>query len=480
MGTPAEHRSLLAHLINVRTPYSYETPRFVLMCEGITELTEELEPDPEDIQYICEKTKTTNVKSYSKKLEVDMTYVKDNEIINYANYLLRTMPVGQKAAGDYVRLNKDELMYSTADSYIAIRQRATVYPESIGGSAEDPLHSKFSMGSAGDQVVGYITINNSSGYTTYSWTQANLEVPYVTKIGDISIEDFYKNMTIQADADDHTKITFKLQGINGSTIKLYKGVGQEVSIESIPTWDGNECTFKVACSSLFGNDTDTSKKVTLSFQQIKGAESSITTHPLIFNLIKGELPTPIISTPTEGKVTRDSYIVFSGTAHEFAKVELTNPDISGSTIEVLADANGRFSANMPLVDNKENSINYKQTVNTQVSDVTTRKVNRLGTPTITTSTDDQVASQFNLQGTGLKGATITLFKDGVRVNLNNTSDADKVNSQGEFTITPSSPLTTGKYKFTVVQSLGGITSPVSNEVEITITTNEHEEVLEAP
>jgi hypothetical protein len=97
MGTPAEHRSLLAHLINVRIPYSYENPKFVLMCEGITELTEELDPDSEDIKYICEKTKTTNVKSYSKKLEVDMAYVKDNEVINYANYLLRAMPVGKKS-----------------------------------------------------------------------------------------------------------------------------------------------------------------------------------------------------------------------------------------------------------------------------------------------------------------------------------------------------------------------------------------------
>ena len=42
MGTPAESRSLVAHLINARIPYSYETPKFLLMCEGITELTEEL------------------------------------------------------------------------------------------------------------------------------------------------------------------------------------------------------------------------------------------------------------------------------------------------------------------------------------------------------------------------------------------------------------------------------------------------------
>lgn len=96
MGTPAESRSLVAHLINARIPYSYETPKFLLMCEGITELTEELNPDTEEIQYICETTKTTNIKSYSKKLEVDMAYIRDNELINYANYLIRTMGTGKK------------------------------------------------------------------------------------------------------------------------------------------------------------------------------------------------------------------------------------------------------------------------------------------------------------------------------------------------------------------------------------------------
>ena len=45
MGTPAESRSLVEHLINARIPYSYETPKFLLMCEGITELTEELNPE---------------------------------------------------------------------------------------------------------------------------------------------------------------------------------------------------------------------------------------------------------------------------------------------------------------------------------------------------------------------------------------------------------------------------------------------------
>lgn len=467
MGTPAEHRSLLAHLINVRIPYSYENPRFVLMCEGITELTEELDPDDEDIQYICEKTKTKNVKSYSKKLEVDMTYVKDNEVINYANYLLRAMPVGQKAAGDYVRLNKDELMYSENNSYIAIRQRATVYPESIGGSAEDPLHSKFSMGSAGDQVVGYVTINTLGSHNTYLWTQANLEVPYITKIGNINIEDFYKNMSIMANGTGGSKITFELQGKTGSTIKLYKGVAQEVNIEST-AWDGDKCTITVDCDELLGNNI-TSGKVTLAFQQFSNTESSITTQPIIFNLIKGTLSAPTITSPQDTTVTTlNNVYAFAGTANEYATVNLTNA-ANSSNINTIADANGRWSANISLKKNSENAISVTQSISGVTSSAVTKTINCLSTPTINDGQTSQTAASFHVEGEGLKGATIHLFKDGTEIALDTTGGANIVDNNGEFDVSPDEQLTAGKYKFTVKQVLNSVTSPSSSEVEITLT-----------
>lgn len=468
MGTPAEHRSLLAHLINVRIPYSYENPRFVLMCEGITELTEELDPDDDDIQYICEKTKTKNIKSYSKKLEVDMTYVKDNEVINYANYLLRAMPVGQKAAGDYVRLNKDELMYSENNSYIAIRQRSTVYPESIGGSAEDPLHSKFSMGSAGDQVVGYVTINTLGSHNTYIWTQANLEVPYITKIGNIKIEDFYKNMSIMANGTGGSKITFELQGKTGSTIKLYKGVAQEVNIEPTP-WNGDKFTCTVNCSDLFGNDTTTSGKVTLAFQQFSNTESSITTQPIIFNLIKGTLSAPTITSPQDTTVTTlNNVYVFSGTANEYATVNLANA-ANSSNINTIADANGRWSANISLKKNSENTISVTQSISGVTSSAVTKTINCLSTPTIDDGQTSQTAASFHVEGEGLKGATIHLFKDGTEIALDTTGGANIVDNNGEFDVSPDEQLTAGKYKFTVKQVLNSVTSPSSSEVEITLT-----------
>ena len=466
MGTPAEHRSLLAHLINVRIPYSYENPRFVLMCEGITELTEELDPDSEDIQYICEKTKTVNVKSYSKKLEVDMTYVKDNEVINYANYLLRAMPVGQKAAGDYVRFNKDELMYSEEDCYIAIRQKATVYPESIGGSAEDPLHNKFSMGSAGDQVIGYIKVHTSGGHTNYLWTQTNLEVPYVTKIGGVNIESFYKNMNI---APDSGNVIFKLEGKKDSTIKLYNEVGNEVTITSQP-WDGNTCTVTVAANSLVA---DGEGKVTVAFQQINNNDSSITSQPLTFYLVDYS-KAPVIS--TEAQTTIQSSQLIQGTASPNALITITNtsaPQESPIETTTYADANGSWQGTINLVTNKENTISVTQKAESAPSKSTASTViiKNLGVPVITTSPGtSQQAAAFHVEGTGLKGATVLLLENDTAVELDNINPHhNTVQDNGSFDIYPKTAFSAGTKKFTFKQTLDNKTSTATSEMTFTLT-----------
>ena len=465
MGTPAEHRSLLAHLINVRIPYSYENPRFVLMCEGITDLTEELEPDSEDIKYICEKTKTVNVKSYSKTLEVDMAYVKDNEVINYANYLLRAMPVGQKAAGDYVRFNKDELMYSEEDCYIAIRQKATVYPESIGGSAEDPLHSKFSMGSAGDQVIGYIKVHTSGGHTDYLWTQTNLEVPYVTKIGGVNIESFYKNMNI---ASYSGNVIFKLEGKKDSTIKLYNKVGNEVTITS-QHWDGNTCTVTVAANSLVA---DGEGKVTVAFQQINNNDSSITSQPLTFYLVDYS-KAPVIS--TEAQTTIQSSQVIQGTASPNALITITNtsaPQESPIEITTYADANGRWQGTINLVTNKENTISVTQKAEgaPSKSNANTVIIKNLGVLVVGPNQTSQPASAFHVEGTGLKGATVLLLENDTEVELDNTDPHhNTVQDNGSFNIYPKNELSAGTKKFTFKQTLDNKTSTATNEMTFTLT-----------
>ena len=464
MGTPAEHRSLLAHLINVRIPYSYENPRFVLMCEGITELTEELDPDDEDIQYICEKTKTKNIKSYSKKLEVDMTYVKDNEVINYANYLLRAMPVGQKAAGDYVRFNKDELMYSEDNSYIAIRQRATVYPESIGGPAEDPLHNKFSMGSAGDQVVGYIKVHTVGGHTTYLWTQANLEVPYVTKIGGVNIESFHTNMNITASSGN---VIFKLEGKKDSTIKLYNSVGNEVTITSQP-WNGNICTVTVPANSLVSGG---SGKVTVAFQQINSNESSITSHPLTFYLVDYNTPPVIL---TEAQTTIQSSQIIQGTSFPSAAITITNTSAEqGSPIEITtnANSNGSWQGTINLVTNKENTISVTQEVEgapakSEAAEVT---IKNLGVLEVDPNQTTQQAANFHVTGKGLKGATIHLLENGEEVELDTQNSHSKlVGSNGTFNIYPKNALSAGSKTFTFKQTLDNKTSTATSEMTFTL------------
>lgn len=118
MGQPAEARALVAHLLNVRLPYDYANPDFALLCQGISELTENFEADTEDVQYICETTKTTNTKGYKVGFDLSIGYIKNNKVQKWVNKILRKPPTGSATACDYIRFNKDEVMYGTNNQFI--------------------------------------------------------------------------------------------------------------------------------------------------------------------------------------------------------------------------------------------------------------------------------------------------------------------------------------------------------------------------
>lgn len=166
MGQPAEARNLVRHLINVSDPYSYDTPTWALICQGVTELTENFEADTEDVQYICETTKTVNVKGYTVGFELEMGYMKNNAIQKYINKIIAQPPTGLNTACDYIRFNVDELVEDTTNVYKAVRREAVVYPISIGGSADDVLTSGIKVSGTSDPIVGYVTVDNE----TFTWS----------------------------------------------------------------------------------------------------------------------------------------------------------------------------------------------------------------------------------------------------------------------------------------------------------------------
>ncbi len=166
MGQPAEARNLVRHLINVSEPYSFDTPSWALICQGVTELTENFEADTEDVQYICETTKTVNVKGYTVGFDLEMGYMKDNKIQKYINRIIAQPPTGSDTTCDYIRFNVDEVVEGKTNVFKAVRRKAVVYPTSIGGSADDVLTSSIRISGTSDPIVGYVTVDNG----TFTWS----------------------------------------------------------------------------------------------------------------------------------------------------------------------------------------------------------------------------------------------------------------------------------------------------------------------
>jgi hypothetical protein len=119
------------------------------------------------------------VKNYIVGFDVSMKYIKGDKIQRYFNDLVRRLPTGIDAAGDYVRINKDELIYGTNNVYAAVRRKASVYPASIGGSAEDGLSTSIHVGGNGDGVNGTITVDTSSSKPVFIWQEASAKPPVI-------------------------------------------------------------------------------------------------------------------------------------------------------------------------------------------------------------------------------------------------------------------------------------------------------------
>lgn len=176
MGQPAEARNLVRHLINVSNPYTFDNPVWALICQGVTELTENFEADTEDVQYICETTKTVNVKGYTVGFDLEMGYMKDNAIQQYINRIIAQPPTGLNTACDYIRFNVDEVIEGTTNVFKAVRRQAVVYPTSIGGAADDVLTSGIHISGTSDPVVGYVTVNNG----TFTWSTSIPTAPVIS------------------------------------------------------------------------------------------------------------------------------------------------------------------------------------------------------------------------------------------------------------------------------------------------------------
>ena len=185
-------------------------------------------------------------------------------------------------------------------------------------------------------------------------------------------------------------------------------------------------------------------------------------------MIKGSLSAPTVTSPSDASTTtKSSSYNFVGTANEYATVNLANASTS-NTVSTIADSNGRWSSNVQLKSNSENVINVTQSISGETSESSVSKtIKCLSIPEITSPSDGDTVATANLAftGKGLKGATLTLSKNGEPVELQ--SGEGTVGNDGTFTLTPKTNVEAGTHSFTIKQSLDGLESSVTLSVTVT-------------
>ncbi len=146
----AEMREKLMHFFNIGTG---EAPKYVLLGDGITSLTEEFNPESETKQYINQANGSTSVKSYTPSISVEKEYIKDDELQEWINEKIKILPTGSAAQSDYIRINILETPTSEGE-YPAVKRKCTYQFDNIGGDAGSELKNAMTLGGIGDGIQG--------------------------------------------------------------------------------------------------------------------------------------------------------------------------------------------------------------------------------------------------------------------------------------------------------------------------------------
>lgn len=152
----SEMREVLRHYFNIGTLAS---PKWVLLGDGITSLTEEFNPESETKQYINQSNGTTTLKSYTPSIPVEREYIND-DLQRWIDEKVKILPTGSKAISEYVRIN---LLDTPVDgAYPAVKRKCTYQFDSIGGDAGAELVNSMTLGGVGDGIQGTFTVEEGS------------------------------------------------------------------------------------------------------------------------------------------------------------------------------------------------------------------------------------------------------------------------------------------------------------------------------
>lgn len=125
---------------------------YKLLGDGITSLTEEMNPEEESKQYINMKSASNSVKSYQRSFEVDKEDCIDDEVQTWIDKMVDELPTGKSAKTSFVRFRlKDK---KSDGVYKAIKVPCTVSVASNGGDGGDYVHNVVNIKQCDDDIHG--------------------------------------------------------------------------------------------------------------------------------------------------------------------------------------------------------------------------------------------------------------------------------------------------------------------------------------
>lgn len=324
MAGQPEKRSTLGHLLNVSMPFSKDEPVWRLICKGVSELTEEFNPDTDEQQFICEDVKTTILKTYKPSFEISMGYQKDELIQYYFDVMSRRLPTGEKTKIEYIRFNKNETMFGTNNQFIGVRFNANVYFDSVGGSGDEYLTSVMNVAATGNPEVGYVSVQDTGNGYIYTWTAANVEVPFVTSFSYVegstpvtkSISDYYTSNVLNIPSGVST-LTVHGKGEKNNYIELKATDGLTGSVQ--PVSESGNWSMDI---TLTGNNEKNFAFIQKDSNE-SNAKQSVTTQS--FNI---KLPPEAPTVPAPTVVQIDNHLASAVTAETI--ITGTNCIVTGS------------------------------------------------------------------------------------------------------------------------------------------------------
>lgn len=167
-------RHELQHFVDIKMDKTLAATEYHLLGEGIASLTEEFNAEEETEQWINQENGTTDIKSYTPSITVEMQDVdqEDSDLVDWINELIDTLPTGSKAVSSYVRVR----IKGNGPTYPAVQRMCAITVGNTGGDAGSNVSNSITLGGRGDGIQGTFNAETKK-FTATTAASASFEKP---------------------------------------------------------------------------------------------------------------------------------------------------------------------------------------------------------------------------------------------------------------------------------------------------------------